>query len=60
MQIPDFDLKTVGHNADVDMHENYRTPLFIKDLQHLLVISLFLNFTILLIEIENNIFKHKP
>jgi hypothetical protein len=40
MQLPDFDLKTVGHSADVDMHENYRTPLFIKDLQHLLLYAL--------------------
>jgi hypothetical protein len=40
MQIPDFDLKTIGHNADIDMHENYRTPLFIRDLQHLLLYAL--------------------
>ena len=40
MQIPDFELKTVGNNAEVDMHESFRTPLFIRDLQHLLLYAL--------------------
>ena len=40
MQIPDFDLKTVGHNASVDMHDDFKAPLFIKDIQHLLLYAL--------------------
>jgi hypothetical protein len=40
MQLPDFDLKIVGHNASVDMHEDFKAPLFIKDLQHLLLYAL--------------------
>lgn len=40
MQIPDLEMKTVGHEADIDMHENFRVPLFMKDLQHLLLYAL--------------------
>jgi hypothetical protein len=40
MQLPDFNLKSTGINAEVDMHETFRLPLFMKDLQHLLLYSL--------------------
>ena len=38
--IPQFTLKSVGHEAEISMHESYRTPLFMKDLQHLLLYAL--------------------
>lgn len=38
--IPQFTLKSIGHEAEISMHESYRTPLFMKDLQHLLLYAL--------------------
>ena len=38
--LPQFTLKSVGHEAEIGMHESYRTPLFMKDLQHLLLYAL--------------------
>ena len=38
--LPQFTLKSVGHEAEISMHESYRTPLFMKDLQHLLLYAL--------------------
>ncbi len=38
--LPKFDLKTVGHDAAVDVAENQRTPLFPSDLQGLLMYSM--------------------
>ena len=38
--LPQFSLKSVGHEAEISMHESYRTPLFMKDLQHLLLYAL--------------------
>ena len=38
--LPQFTLKSIGHDADISMHESYRTPLFMKDLQHLLLYAL--------------------
>ena len=38
--IPQFTLKSTGHEAEISMHESYRTPLFMKDLQHLLLYAL--------------------
>lgn len=38
--LPQFSLKSVGHEAEISMHESFRTPLFMKDLQHLLLYAL--------------------
>lgn len=38
--LPQFTLKSIGHEAEISMHESYRTPLFMKDLQHLLLYAL--------------------
>ena len=38
--LPQFTLKSIGHDAEISMHESYRTPLFMKDLQHLLLYAL--------------------
>ena len=38
--LPQFTLKSIGHEAEISMHDSYRTPLFMKDLQHLLLYAL--------------------
>ncbi len=37
---PHFDLKTKGHDASLDLPQNMRTPLFMKDLQGLLLYAM--------------------
>ena len=38
--LPQFTLKSIGHEAEISMDESFRTPLFMKDLQHLLLYAL--------------------
>ena len=36
-QLPKFELKSVGHDASIENTDSTRTPLFMQDLQHLLM-----------------------
>ena len=38
--VPNFQLKTKGHSASLAISEDLRTPLFVRDLQHLLLYAL--------------------